>query len=274
MCLIIFSPKSHQIPVSVIESALRNNEDGVGIMYWSDTEQKPIVWKSPNATLKEIVKLTEDLTDITFAIHFRMRTHGKIDYENTHPYKIVKHRYLMHNGILSNKTAKGDPNHSDTWNYIQNRIRPAVFNQTLDWDEIEKDIGRHNKFVVLEKGEFKILNETHGEWYEGAWYSNTYAWDFPHWDYPETIWGNWNSNSRNLSHYEYPTSTNTYDTDYDLYELYGEVQETLTELIFAGELAQNTNLSELPYDELSETIQNLDAKDCIALLKSFRRSLF
>jgi hypothetical protein len=167
MCLIIVSPKGHDIKKSVTHSAMYNNPDGVGIMFDGKAEK----YLTPSAEF--IHSRLLELCDKKVAVHFRQATHGDIDHANTHPYALPGGAYLMHNGILPCGN-KADKSKSDTWHYIKLHLS----GRKIDWKNVQLD--RHNKFVIMDKkGNFDIVNENTGVDYEGAWYSNTYAWDYP-----------------------------------------------------------------------------------------------
>ena len=168
MCLIIHSPAGHDISRKVIKSAMSINSDGVGIMFGGEVE------KYLNSPVEEIATRTLELCDTEFAIHFRMKTHGDVNLDNVHPFKLPNDGgFLMHNGILPCGNS-ADPSKPDTWHYI----RLHLSNGGINWSNVALDRG--NKFVVMDKkGKFIIVNRETGVDYAGAWYSNTYAWDYP-----------------------------------------------------------------------------------------------
>lgn len=124
-------------------------------------------------------------------IHLRMKTHGKIDLENCHPYEVLNAQeggelgavWMMHNGVLSTGYMSGDNRKSDTWHYIKNRLAPLLRRNPkfLMYPEmqqlLERDIGSNNKFALMcSRGDVFILNRSSGTQWKGAWFSNTYAW--------------------------------------------------------------------------------------------------
>ena len=109
-------------------------------------------------------------------IHFRIKTHGKIDTTNCHPFAVNNAIGFVHNGIIS---GFGDANHSDTIGFNQSILQPlvskwgnlALFQDPII-DLIEGRIG-YSKLVFLDRhGNHKIMNEHKGTWDDGVWYSN------------------------------------------------------------------------------------------------------
>jgi hypothetical protein len=111
-----------------------------------------------------------------------MKTHGDIDLENCHPYKVTDEIWMAHNGILSMGNPI-DKTKSDTWHFIKYILRPALeANPMLIFDidyqtYLEEMIGGSNKFAFMHSsGESVVINYDAGVEHEGAWLSNTYAW--------------------------------------------------------------------------------------------------
>jgi predicted glutamine amidotransferase len=181
MCLIIHKPASVYFNNAWLKDFYRKNRDGAGIMWnvkgvvevekiTSPTESEWIDFYNTYAAKRDCV------------IHLRMRTHGTISDENTHPYYISNGIWLMHNGILSTGNAK-DIERSDTWHFIQDVLKPALrrdekfLNKQDHVERLGKQIGSNNKFVFcgVRKSPL-IVNKSAGVIRKGAWFSNTYAW--------------------------------------------------------------------------------------------------
>jgi predicted glutamine amidotransferase len=175
MCLIIHSPPGHVPALKDIASALKQNDDGVGLMHYAGT--KPVVFKALSATAKQVHERMQTLEDFDKVVHFRMATHGRRDDSNLHPFRLADGGFLMHNGIISIDRSK-DTNRSDTWHFIDQEINPALVQGTLDWQKVAEDIGPSNRLVTLQPdGDIIIVNKSAGVEHDGAWFSNTYAWD-------------------------------------------------------------------------------------------------
>ena len=180
MCILINHPANTNFDRALLDDFYSYNSDGFGAMY---AEEGKLVIVKTLGTPNEIAKLyNEELAHRDCVIHYRMKTHGDIDLDNCHPYRINDDIWMAHNGIL----AMGNPidsRKSDTWHFIEYIIRPAlaadpdlIFDR--DYQEyLENMIGGTNKFAFMHKsGKSVILNEQAGVTHQGAWLSNTYAW--------------------------------------------------------------------------------------------------
>lgn len=181
MCLMIQHSKTTNLSEELIYDIYRKNSDGFGVM-WGDGDKVHVLKLLGNA--KEIYDLyTEHVVGKDCVIHFRMMTHGDIDYDNCHPYMVTENVWLAHNGILSTGNA-ADVSKSDTWHYIRDFLRPLVakYGEGILFDPvmhqyIEEHIGTSNKFGIVHKdGRVAILNRKSGVEHMNAWFSNTYAW--------------------------------------------------------------------------------------------------
>jgi hypothetical protein len=180
MCILIHHPVGTQFNQEQLLDFFSKNSDGFGaIVKRGDTVE---VIKSIG-TLQEIEDLyIQQVAGFEAIIHFRMKTHGKIDIANCHPYEVVPGVWMAHNGILSTGNYK-DPSMSDTWHYIQDFLKPMLEHDvTLIHNEgfqkmVASHIGSSNKFGFMNQdGDVVLINEASGIWHEEVWYSNTYAW--------------------------------------------------------------------------------------------------
>ena len=181
MCLLVKQPASTEFTQDFIEDVYNKNKDGFGIMYAEDG--KLHVYKCLPTSGKDMYEFYMAHGQGRDCIwHARMQTHGDIDLDNCHPYKVTDEIWLAHNGVLSTGNA-ADKSKSDTWHFIHNVLKPALsFDPDLmldpSWQEmIGHIIGGGNKFgLVRADGEMVIINERSGVNFVGAWLSNTYAW--------------------------------------------------------------------------------------------------
>lgn len=184
MCLIIVKPASVDFADNWLRDFWLSNRDGVGIMRMDGIAVD--VRKIVAPSCDEWIQFYNDFArGRECVIHLRMRTHGRIDADNTHPYYIGRGYYLVHNGVLASGNA-ADRSKSDTWHFIKDVIKPALRNNSrvlenaLFLKEIAGKIGPSNRMVVLgPNGISKILNKSSGVVWRGAWFSNTYAWSAP-----------------------------------------------------------------------------------------------
>lgn len=220
MCLIIHKPAGTQIDRSVLRSAARTNNDGFGIL-----------WTRQNGTIDYIKEVDMDLLepsvdtftiDDEIAVHLRMRTHGDVSRENTHPFLSDDGRSaLMHNGIL-NAYSDAKSSRSDTALYAELQAFPCLELATCPEsykaiaDELEKDMGYGNRLLIVREGlGFRRL----GSWTakDGVHYSNG----------SHLYGGTW---LKYYSHTGKPGKRKTYDLDPDvLTDLIGVKYERLVE---------------------------------------------
>ena len=138
-------------------------------------------------------------------IHFRIKTHGKVDETNCHPFYINNSMGFVHNGTI---TGFGNDTFSDTIQFNEGILQKLVGkwgNLSLFQDPIvdliENRIG-WSKLIMLDRhGNHKIFNEEKGEWDNGVWYSNKSYQPAP--KYPvQTSWTkyDWGRYSKQLTH--------------------------------------------------------------------------
>lgn len=188
MCLLVVQSKnSPKLSNEWLEDFYSYNADGVGVMYAKRGKLviEKVVPKSAECFIKFYRKHIEGRN---CAFHLRMKTHGHINLENTHPYEVLNQRehgldlWLMHNGVLSTGNAK-DVSKSDTWHYIRDYLRPMLaqnpdyaFTQSFA-ELVGSHIGKSNKFVLADnRGRTITINKDEGVYWGGLWLSNTYAW--------------------------------------------------------------------------------------------------
>lgn len=196
MCLLLSHPAGLTLPDELVNGIFARNSDGIGVM-WAEDNKLRYRKALPKTATEALAFYKENIAGKECVAHWRMQTHGRVDYENCHPYpvfgfdkddagKLIAHEnpiLLMHNGVLhSGNTA--DTTKSDTWHYIRDYLRPMLngnpgfaFNPAFD-KIIGAHIGTSNRFALMDAaGQVTIVNKQTGHMYMGAWFSNTYAWD-------------------------------------------------------------------------------------------------
>ena len=162
----------------LIKDVYDSNSDGLGVMY-SDGRKLHVHKVLPRdvAEARQFIEQLPD-SDHMIACHWRMKTHGLIDMDNCHPYRVNADTYLAHNGILHTGNKK-DVEKSDTWHFIEDYL------STMPTDALHdaKFLGmlgefiENNRFAIMSAdGRLSVVNRDQGIETHGVWFSNTYAW--------------------------------------------------------------------------------------------------
>jgi glutamine amidotransferase len=199
MCIAIYKPADKILSQETLNECYDSNPDGAGFMYAQD---KKLHIEKGFFSYDSFYKAYKEHEHKQAVIHFRIKTHGKIDTTNCHPFAVNNAIGFVHNGIIS---GFGDANHSDTIGFNQSILQPlvskwgnlALFQDPII-DLIEGRIG-YSKLVFLDRhGNHKIMNEHKGEWDDGVWYSNnsykpyvapvtTYDWKDSKYDWKKNV---------------------------------------------------------------------------------------
>jgi hypothetical protein len=189
MCIAIYKPEGKVIPYATLKECYEGNPDGAGFMYAQD---KVLHIEKGFFSLKSFYKAYKEHQDKQVVLHFRIKTHGKIDETNCHPFAVNNAIGFVHNGIIS---GFGDTNHSDTIGFNNQVLQPlvnkwgnlSIFQDPIK-DLIESRIG-YSKLIFLDRhGNHHIFGEQKGEWDDGIWYSNT---SYKPYVAPVTTKGSW-----------------------------------------------------------------------------------
>lgn len=174
MCIAIYKPEGKVIDRTTLVECYDSNPDGAGFMY---AQNKKLHIEKGFFSFDSFYKAYKQHEHKQTVIHFRIKTHGKIDTTNCHPFAVNSAIGFVHNGVIS---GFGDANHSDTIGFNHAILQPlvskwgnlALFQDPII-DLIEGRIG-YSKLVFLDRhGNHKIMNEGKGVWDNGIWYSNT-----------------------------------------------------------------------------------------------------
>lgn len=192
MCLIVVKNGEGEFTLENFERSVNRNSDGMGIMWLEEGRVK--VERVLGSLEQQRKVYRRHMTKGLFVLHHRMATHGaktpiglKL---NCHPYKIMDMDdgdamdiYMVHNGVINN-TQSTDNSMSDTWNFIENHIKPILkADPNLLWTAgvqmmITNFIGSGSKLVFLTNhAEVPLLtfNKPAGSEVNGCWLSNTYS---------------------------------------------------------------------------------------------------
>jgi glutamine amidotransferase len=173
MCIAIYKPEGKVLSKATLQECYSSNPDGAGFMY---AHNKRLHIEKGFFSFDSFYKAYKQHETKQAVIHFRIKTHGKIDTTNCHPFAVNTTLGFVHNGIIN---GFGDANHSDTIGFNHGILQPlvnkwgnlALFQDPII-DLIEGRIG-YSKLVFLDRhGNHKIMNEGKGVWDDGVWYSN------------------------------------------------------------------------------------------------------
>jgi hypothetical protein len=173
MCIAIYKPADKILSQETLKECYDANPDGAGFMY---AQNKKLHIEKGFFSYDSFYKAYKEHEHKQAVIHFRIKTHGKIDTTNCHPFAVNNAIGFVHNGIIN---GFGDTNHSDTIGFNNAILQPLVHKwgnlalfQDPIIDLIEGRIG-YSKLVFLDRhGNHKIMNEGKGLWDDGVWYSN------------------------------------------------------------------------------------------------------
>jgi len=199
MCIAIYKPEDKVLSQETLTECYDSNPDGAGFMYAQD---KKLHIEKGFFSYESFYQAFKEHEHKQAVIHFRIKTHGKIDTTNCHPFAVNNAIGFVHNGIIN---GFGDTNHSDTIGFNNAILQPLVHkwgNLALFQDPIinliEGRIG-YSKLVFLDRhGNHKIMNEDKGVWDDGIWYSNnsykpyvapitTYDWKDSKYDWKKNV---------------------------------------------------------------------------------------
>lgn len=171
MCIAIVKPKDKTIPKETLRTCCDNNPDGMGFAFCKDG--KIYIRKYLDDFEKFYKDYSKVETTSPMLIHFRIATHGGVNMDNCHPFKLNNHMALIHNGIISGYGDKESK--SDTRDFIDKVIGKISYKQWKNpaFLELVGNAIGYSKFGILDtEGNAYIVNESKGYWTDGVWYSN------------------------------------------------------------------------------------------------------
>lgn len=185
MCIAIYQDAGQNLGDDLLFNAWTNNPDGGGFAYFRDGQphvEKYMTWTS---YIKNLRKAKREHPDSPFVLHMRIKTHGTVCIENTHPFYVDENTVMAHNGIISGVTYD-ETNKNDTRHFIEQYIRelPDDWLDNLALSRLVEDFIGNSKLVFLtsnpdlEYGAY-ILNSHKGHWdhdRDGSpnmWFSNS-----------------------------------------------------------------------------------------------------
>ena len=181
MCIAIIKPSGVKAPSKkILKECWNNNPNGAGFCY---NNGKQVVIHKGFMSFKEFYNAYRklDYTDKDLIIHFRIATHGGVNKECTHPFKISTDinelkkldttckSAFIHNGIISGYGSYKDNGTSDTMEYVTKIIANIPQMSATLLDNLAKE--KNSRFAILYKNKFLFG----GTWLEdnGIYYSNS-----------------------------------------------------------------------------------------------------
>jgi glutamine amidotransferase class II-like protein len=173
MCLIVASQTGKLPTDELVQDAFTDNPDGWGMMYHAGG----VIHVQKGMDLASLKTSLVTVKDKPYVLHFRWATHGGVELDNNHPFKVTKKVWMAHNGIIHN-ISEWRKDRSDSWHFAKEL--GTIVNRHRDWavgsdfvPYVEKWIGKSNKIAFLwDDGLIKIANEEQGVTKDGIWYSN------------------------------------------------------------------------------------------------------
>ena len=173
MCLAIFKPAKSNITEDILSQGWLGNSDGAGFAY---VHKGKVVISKGYMKLQEFLEAYRTASKLhaksPFIIHFRIKSMGAKNEDNTHPFPI-EGGALIHNGTLTGTKAEWDKGPSDTALFAQRYFSHLSYAEVHANKEEFEEAVVYNKIAMLyNSGQYIILNEKNGVWHNDVWYSN------------------------------------------------------------------------------------------------------
>lgn len=176
MCVAIVKPANVDFPKELFEMAWRKNPHGGGYMYAADGK---VIVRKGFMNLDEMMVDYEAnkpfFGDSPVVLHFRIRTHGPVAPEQTHPHVINDRLAYVHNGTISIQIPTASTN-SDTMEFNDRVLKrlPEGFIRNPEIMELIRGYVDPSRLVFLDaEKNIVIVNEESGHVDpQGRWHSN------------------------------------------------------------------------------------------------------
>lgn len=176
MCVIVYKPKGITLAKQVARQCWEANPDGGGLAW---VEGDKVVISKGFFSFNRMWRVIRDHQQESLLIHFRIKTSGKIDGPNTHPFRVTDQLVMAHNGSLS--VVSGEGERSDTRVLAEDYLVPLAERWPKfyleGWNFVEKLFTyRHGGKLLFfnEKGEGFVTDKNAWAWERGCLFSNTY----------------------------------------------------------------------------------------------------
>lgn len=267
MCVIIKREPNIVIPSEKIISACHVNPHGYGFSVLDRGKLETIKVQQPGGNeADQVLKLLEDAKDKDIYLHLRYTTAGKTNEANCHPFKAFAgdnfEVQFMHNGTLSKFSKGTDADHSDTWHFNEEFLKPlllrfyevdgaGVLTNPLLKQILDEFRGGSAFMLYDNEGNHLAVENTSCKQWEGWWSSNEYSFNRAHRDPPKTTspyasgynYDDYDSdrygygNYRNRSSYS-PTTRSTSVVPFEEKATTSPPKETATDIATKGECKQ------------------------------------
>lgn len=192
MCVIIEKIAGKEVPYEHLLAGAYRNSDGFGVAV-QDRGRVEIIrgLGTPTDAASQVAKILSEAKDLQAYAHFRYRTVGDVNVDNTHPIVVLAKDkdgidlHLMHNGTISG--FKGD-DRSDSVIFAEEILAPLARRcaKYIGPEDVTSDpllasvLGRYaegvSKFVLLDSnGNSMIINRLKGAEKDYGWVSNEYS---------------------------------------------------------------------------------------------------
>lgn len=176
MCIIAVKPEKVVFTRKQLKVMWDANPDGAGFMYAENGKVQVVKGLMTLSALWDAIEAVGPMRKLV--LHFRIKTHGKISPELTHPFWITEGSLAMvHNGVIRNVVNETSEEESDTAVFARKLANAYVnplqaIRNEFHREMIEAYIG-FSKVVFMDgSGAHYILNESLGTWHKNVWYSN------------------------------------------------------------------------------------------------------
>lgn len=175
MCLIITRKKNARVDWNAANRAARSNSDGYGIA-WHDGKSLQVLRSLEWADVRKQAHSLQ-AKDVEFILHMRYATHGAVNLNNTHPFKLHAHQsFMAHNGIIHTlETPEGMCDSRVLADHIDTRLDADWHSDPAAYENVEELASSSRLAFMLADGEIVLVNEEFGAWSDGCWYSQAGA---------------------------------------------------------------------------------------------------
>lgn len=177
MCIAILNQR-HELSLDTLHNSWANNPQGGGLLFVNKKTNKLQSFKTYDFRqfYKCYLESLEVAKNETVVLHFRIATQGQRTLDNLHPFVNDKGSLgFVHNGIIS-KHCDYKNDKSDTALFhdqvVQKLNENFVYSKDLQ-SRMTNYVGSWNKLIFMNRlGDFAIINEDKGEWFNDQWFSN------------------------------------------------------------------------------------------------------